>query len=156
MESAFSPEHLDVAAQKASYEFDMTPELSKSMWRLQNGEATRLLTVEVQAPRISMFELAVDHHHGVQRFNLRPPEGRDRREAVLEIGKEWIAVLWIEKVHQYEALRQRGGGHLPPLPEAWGPVDGPRKMPCVVWVLLPKPKKHKRKVNPADRRNSCG
>ena len=51
LDSAFSPAHLDVAAQKASYEFDMTPELSQSMWRLQNGEATRLLTVEVQVPR---------------------------------------------------------------------------------------------------------
>ena len=49
--SAFSPPHLEVAEQKASYEFDMTPELSQSMWRLQNGEATRLLTVEVQVPR---------------------------------------------------------------------------------------------------------
>ena len=103
-----------------------------------------------------MFELAVDHHLGVRRFNLRPPRGTDRREAVLNIGKEWIAVLWHEKVRQYEALGKPGDGHLPPLPEAWGPVDDPRKMPCVVWVLLPKPKKHKRKVNPADRRNSCG
>ena len=103
-----------------------------------------------------MFELAADHHLGVRRFNLRPPKGRDRREAVLEIAKEWVAVLWIEKVHQYEALGKRGGGHLPPLPAAWGPVDAPRKMPCVVWLVLPKRKVDKRKVNPADRRNSCG
>ena len=49
--SALSEEHLDVAEVKASYEFDMTPELRQSMWRLQEGKATKLLTVEEQVPR---------------------------------------------------------------------------------------------------------
>ena len=49
--SALSPKHLAVAEQKASYEFDMTPELRQSMWRLQGGKATKLLTVEAQVPR---------------------------------------------------------------------------------------------------------
>ena len=101
-----------------------------------------------------MFELAADHDLGVRRFNLRPPGGTDRREAVVKIAKEWLGVLWIEKVRQYEALGRRGGGHLPTLPEAWGPVDAPRQMPCVVWVYLPQAEEDTREVNPADRRNS--
>ena len=84
-----------------------------------------------------MFELAADHHRGVRRFNLRPPQGKGkaRREAVLEFVKEWAGVLWVEKCRQFEALPH--GGELPPLPDAWGQVDAPRKMPCVVWVFVP-------------------
>ena len=90
-------------------------------------------------PRIAMFELAADHHLGVRRFNLRPPAGRDRRAAVHAFIREWDNVLWVEKCRQYEASRRDHA--LPPLPAAWGPVLSPSDMPCVVWLVLPKPGK---------------
>ena len=137
--SALSPKHLDVAEVKASYEFDMTPALRQGMWRLQNGRVTGVLTVEEEIkPRLCMFELHADQDLGVRRYNLRPPGGQDRRLAVVKIAEEWLGVLWVMKVREYEALRRGQGGHLPKLPNEWGPIDKPHQMPCVVWVLLPK------------------
>ena len=51
LECAVSPAHAEVLEQKSSFEFDMSPELSERMWRLQNGIATQQLTVQAQVPR---------------------------------------------------------------------------------------------------------
>ena len=43
--------HAEVLEQKSWFEFDMSPSLSRRMWRLQNGRATGNLTVDAQVPR---------------------------------------------------------------------------------------------------------
>ena len=86
-----------------------------------------------------MFELAADHDRAVRRYNLRPPGGKNRWEVGLKWLKEWLAVLWATKCRQFEAFRR--SGDLPPLPDAWGPVESPHLMPCVVWLFMPQEKK---------------
>ena len=76
--------HLEALEQRSVFEFDMTPALSESMWRLQNGQAAHNFAVAwAQVPRIAMFELEIAHDERVHRYVLRPPEGQHRKRAVL-------------------------------------------------------------------------
>ena len=57
--------HLEALEQRSVFEFDMTPALSESMWRLQNGKATQNFEVaKRKVPRIAMFELEIAHDEG--------------------------------------------------------------------------------------------
>jgi hypothetical protein len=127
--------HMDVLCQKAWIQFDATPNIAGKFWQLKAGRAENVFDVSAHSIcRIGMLELVADFHRCVQRFVLRPPQGKKRDDTMRMFLKEWQDVLWGEKVRQFQAMNS--GASLPPLPPAWGDVDSPYDMPCALWLVV--------------------
>ena len=63
--------------------------------------------------------------------------GADRQGVATTMHEAWSNLMRADKIRVFEDM-EAGTLSLPKLPDGWGPVTHPSRVPCVVWVKQPK------------------
>ena len=140
--------HMDAMMDKGHLQFDVEPGDAPLMWRVVQGRPKHPEVIPDLQPdangnrpycRITAIELSLDYATRVERFYLRPPEGKgaDRFDKSIAFVKGWRDITIAEKGSQFDRLRQASGDAWPELPAKWGRVETFDDMPCVLWIYIP-------------------
>ena len=140
--------HMDAMMDKGHLQFDVEPGDAPLMWRVVQGRLKHPEVIPHLQPdangnrpycRITAIELSLDYATRVERFYLRPPEGKgaDRFDKSIAFVKGWRDITIAEKGSQFDRLRQASGDAWPELPAEWGRVETFDDMPCVLWIYIP-------------------